>query len=149
MNVPAIRYSRDEMAVVSGATGSWVSLLPDTSRRQPSGVSRIPGGPEGTSALGWDGIAQDSPEAAGRRRRWRLCSCERCDRYRRGAQAASMAKRFNMVGLTPLSSEPQGPNGSVAREPLRVRSPNDERRDNGRHRVAIQLPFGGYIGTLS
>jgi hypothetical protein len=33
VNVPATRYSRDEIAVVSGATGSCVSLLPTTSRQ--------------------------------------------------------------------------------------------------------------------
>src|SRR4029077_2741910 len=56
MNVPATRYSRDETAVVSGATGSCVSLLPTTSRCQPSGVSRIPGGPDGTAPSGGSGL---------------------------------------------------------------------------------------------
>ena len=56
VKVPATRYSRDEIAVVSGATGSWVSLLPTTSRCQPSGVSRTPGGPDGTPPSGGSGL---------------------------------------------------------------------------------------------
>ena len=55
VNVPEIRYSRDEMAVVSGATGSWVSLEPTTLRCQPSGVSRIPGAAEGTAPVSTGG----------------------------------------------------------------------------------------------
>src|SRR6478735_6306884 len=45
VNVPATKYSRDVIAVVSGATGSCVSFSPTTSRCQPSGVSRTPGAP--------------------------------------------------------------------------------------------------------
>src|SRR5689334_10905132 len=56
VNVPAIRYSREDTAVVRGATGSWVSLLPTTSRCHPSGVSRIPAGPDGTSPSGGRGL---------------------------------------------------------------------------------------------
>src|SRR6185295_6867690 len=56
VKVPATRYSRDEMAVVSGATGSCVSLLPTTSRCQPSGVSRTPGGADGTAPSGGRGL---------------------------------------------------------------------------------------------
>ena len=56
VKVPATRYSRDEMAVVNGATGSWVSLLPTTSRCQPSGVSRTPGGADGTAPSGGRGL---------------------------------------------------------------------------------------------
>ena len=56
VKVPAIRYSREEIAVVNGATGSWVSLAPTTSRCQPSGVSRTPGGPDGTAPSGGSGL---------------------------------------------------------------------------------------------
>src|SRR4029450_6360537 len=56
VKVPATRYSRDEIAVVSGATGSCVSLLPTTSRCQPSGVSRTPGGADGTAPSGGSGL---------------------------------------------------------------------------------------------
>src|SRR3954469_24633068 len=56
VNVPAIRYSRDEIAVVSGATGSCVSLAPTTSRCQPSGVSSTPGGADGTAPSGGSGF---------------------------------------------------------------------------------------------
>ena len=56
VNVPATRYSRDEIAVVSGATGSCVSFSPTTSRCQPSGVSRTPGGPDGTAPSGGSGL---------------------------------------------------------------------------------------------
>ena len=55
VKVPEMRYSRDEMAVVSGATGSWVSLLPTTDRCQPSGVSRMPGAAEGTAPVSGGG----------------------------------------------------------------------------------------------
>src|SRR6476620_2036950 len=56
VKVPATRYSREEIAVVNGATGSWVSLAPTTSRCQPSGVSRTPGGPDGTPPSGGSGL---------------------------------------------------------------------------------------------
>src|SRR4029079_12459305 len=65
VKVPAIRYSRDEIAVVRGATGSWVSLAPTTSRCQPSGVSRIPGGPDGTAPSGGSGVVASSGTTAG------------------------------------------------------------------------------------
>src|SRR4029079_6673682 len=65
VKVPAIRYSRDEIAVVRGATGSWVSLAPPTSRCQPSGVSRIPGGPDGTAPSGGSGFVGFATGVAG------------------------------------------------------------------------------------
>ena len=43
MKVPPTRYSRDETAVVRGATGSCVSLVAATVRIQPSGVVTTPG----------------------------------------------------------------------------------------------------------
>ena len=102
VNVPAIRYSRDEIAVVSGATGSCVSLLPTTSRCQPSGVSRIPGGPEGTAPSGGSGLVAFTGTAGSGGGGGSASA--------RGAAAsgiatqtdASMAKRFNMVVLAPL-----------------------------------------------
>src|SRR5271169_5928369 len=43
-NIPLDRYSRDEIAVVNGATGTCVSSLAPSPRVQPSGVLRIEGG---------------------------------------------------------------------------------------------------------
>src|SRR5919206_772899 len=102
MKVPAIRYSRDEIAVVSGATGSCVSLLPTTSRCQPSGVSSTPGGPEGTAPSGGSGLVALTGTAGSAGGGGSACA--------RGATAATgiatqtdanMAKRFNMVGIAP------------------------------------------------
>src|SRR3954469_22458624 len=100
VKVPATRYSREEMAVVSGATGSCVSLLPTTSRCQPSGVSRIPGGAEGTAPSGGSGLVTGTTAGSGG---------AGGSANARGAvptgtsmQAASAAKRFNMGVKTPL-----------------------------------------------
>src|SRR5882757_10790346 len=65
VKVPAIRYSRDEIAVVNGATGSCVSLAPVTSRCQPSGVSRAPGGADGTAPSGGSGLVAFTGTTAG------------------------------------------------------------------------------------
>lgn len=48
--MPLDMYSRDEMAVVSGATGTCISSFAPNPRVQPSGVLRIAGGFEGTVA---------------------------------------------------------------------------------------------------
>ena len=97
VKVPAIRYSREEIAVVNGATGSWVSLAPTTSRCQPSGVSRTPGGPDGTPPSGGSGLVAFTGTAGSGGAGGSACA--------RGAAAtgiatqtdASIAKRFNMV----------------------------------------------------
>ena len=137
VNVPATRYSRDEIAVVSGATGSCVSFSPTTSRCQPSGVSRTPGGPDGTAPSGgadWSHSPRD-PRADGG------------SAWARGAPTtgiatqtdASMAKRFNMVVSAPLVVGIQRIcNGSVAREPLMVGLPNGEHTKNSSGPVPIE-----------
>src|SRR4029079_8148859 len=102
VKVPATRYSREEIAVVNGATGSWVSLAPTTSRCQPSGVSRTPGGPDGTPPSGGSGLVAFTGTAGSGGAGGSACA--------RGAAAtgiatqtdASMAKRFNMVVSAPL-----------------------------------------------
>src|SRR3954447_22346334 len=102
VKVPATRYSRDEMAVVNGATGSCVSLLPTTERCQPSGVSSTPGGADGTAPSGGSGLVSPTGCTAG--------SGGGGSANARGAvptgiamqTAASMAKRFNMVVMAPL-----------------------------------------------
>src|ERR1700754_1313647 len=101
VNVPAIRYSREVIAVVNGATGSCVSLAPTTSRCQPSGVSRVPATADGTAPSGGSGLVTFNGTAGsggggggGGGSAWA-----------RGAVAtgiatqtvASMAKRFNMA----------------------------------------------------
>src|SRR4051795_3668193 len=139
VKVPATRYSRDEMAVVNGATGSCVSLLPTTSRCQPSGVSRTPGGADGTAPSGGSGLVALTGTAGSGGGGGSACP--------RGAAAtgiatqtdASMAKRFNIVVLAPLvGSESRRSNGSVATEHLMVGLPNGERTANSSRRVPIQ-----------
>src|SRR5262245_47481847 len=48
MKVPLARYSRDEIAVVNGGTGSWLSSLAPRVSVQPSGVLIVAGTPDGT-----------------------------------------------------------------------------------------------------
>src|ERR1700704_5879999 len=48
-NIPLERYSRDEIAVVSGATGTCLSSFAPSARVQPSGVFTLTGGPGGTA----------------------------------------------------------------------------------------------------
>src|SRR5258705_4454585 len=101
VKVPAIRYSREVIAVVNGATGSCVSLAPTTSMGQPSGVSRPPGGADGTAPSGGRGLVAFTGTAGSGGGGW-ACA--------RGAPptgiamqtAPSNAKRFNMVDLAPL-----------------------------------------------
>src|SRR5262249_49697329 len=47
-NVPLARYSRDETAVVNGATGTCDSSFAPRAKIQPSGVLRVAGSAEGT-----------------------------------------------------------------------------------------------------
>src|ERR1700730_3035048 len=71
VNVPETSYSRDVIAVVSGATGTSLSSLPTTVKTQPSGASNTPGGPDGTAPLcgdgarGGAGLAADGTEWSG------------------------------------------------------------------------------------
>src|SRR5690348_3681212 len=112
VNVPATRYSRDEIAVVNGATGSWVSSAPTTSRCQPSGVSRTPGGPEGTRPSGGSGLVGSIGATAGSAGGGGSATA-------RGAAAtgiathavASMAKRLNMAAIALSSSGHAGVSG--------------------------------------
>src|SRR4029077_15559439 len=55
VNVPPTRYSREEVAVVSGATGSCVSLVAATVSTQPSGLVTMPGSAEATTPLSGGG----------------------------------------------------------------------------------------------
>src|SRR6201999_1272266 len=149
VKVPATRYSRDEIAVVSGATGSWVSLAPTTSRCQPSGVSRTPGGPDGTAPSGGSGLVTFTGTAGSGGGGGSACA--------RGAPTtgiatqtdASMAKRFNMVVLAPLVVGIQRIcNGSVAREPLMMGLRNGEHTGNNSRRVPIEWASCGLRSCL-
>jgi hypothetical protein len=62
--VPETSYSRDVIAVVSGATGTSLSSLPTTVKTQPSGASNTPGGPDGTAPLSGDGASGGAGLAA-------------------------------------------------------------------------------------
>ncbi len=97
VKVPATRYSRDETAVVSGATGSWVSLLPTTSICQPSGVSRIPGGPEGTAPSGGSGLVTFTGAAGSGGGGGGSANARGAVASGISMQAATAAKRVNMV----------------------------------------------------
>src|SRR5882757_8997125 len=48
-NIPLERYSRDDIAVVSGATGTCLSSFAPRARIQPSGVVTLDGVPGGTA----------------------------------------------------------------------------------------------------
>src|SRR5690606_34708560 len=52
VNVAATRYSRDDRAVVSGATATWYSSRAATVSSHPSGVRTVPAGPDGTAPAG-------------------------------------------------------------------------------------------------
>src|SRR5882762_1376467 len=96
VNVPATRYSRDEIAVVNGATGSCVSLLPTTSRCQPSGVLRTPGGADGTAPSGGSGLVAFTG-TAGSGAGGSACARGAAPTGIAMQTVASMARRFNMV----------------------------------------------------
>src|SRR6476661_5315568 len=108
VNVPATRYSRDVIAVVSGATGSCVSFSPTTSRCLPSGVSRTPGGPDGTAPSGGSGLVTFTGTAGSGGGGGSACA--------RGAPTtgiatqtdASMAKRFTWLSWRLSWSEYNG-----------------------------------------
>src|SRR5258705_5817224 len=101
VKVPAIRYSREVIAVVNGATGSCVSLAPTTSRCQPSGVSRTPGGAEGTAPSGGRGLVALTG-IAGSGAGGSACARGAAPTGIAMQTAPSNAKRFNMVDLAPL-----------------------------------------------
>src|SRR4029078_1327637 len=102
VKVPATRYSRDEMAVVSGATGNCVSWLPTTSRCQPSGVSRTPGGADGTAPSGGSGLVALTGTAGSGGGGGSACASGATATGSATQTDASMAKRFNMADLAPL-----------------------------------------------
>lgn len=66
MNVPLVRYSREEVAVVNGGTGTCDSSLAPTARVQPSGVFTVAGAPDGTcpAAGGAESGAADSEDGS-------------------------------------------------------------------------------------
>lgn len=65
VNVPETSYSRDVLAVISGATGTSLSSLPTTVKTQPSGVSNTLGGPDGAAPSPEDGGSGAAGPAAG------------------------------------------------------------------------------------
>src|ERR1700704_755764 len=120
VKVPAMMYSREVIAVVNGATGSCVSLAPTTSRCQPSGVLRTPGGADGTAPSGGSGLVAFSGTTAGSGGGGgSACARGAAPTGNAMQTAPSNAKRFNMVDLAPLvGRNPWGSNGSVASETL-------------------------------
>src|SRR4051812_26357011 len=105
VKVPAIRYSRDEIAVVNGATGNCVSLAPTTSRCQPSGVSSTPGAAEGTAPSGGSGLVASTGTTAGSGAGGGGGSATARGAVPTGIAmqtVANTAKRFNIVVLAPL-----------------------------------------------
>src|ERR1700738_3688389 len=98
VNVPSTRYSRDAAKPVSGATGSMDSFTPVTFKVQPSGVLKIPGGPEGTGPLGPPG-GGGAVSAAGTTGAGSGGSANASGAAPVGTSmqtAAKVAKRFNM-----------------------------------------------------
>src|ERR1700744_1898291 len=69
--IPLARYSRDEIAVVSGGTGTCVSSLAPNPIVQPSGVTNVAGGfdgrldPAGGAPAGGAGAESGSAPDAG------------------------------------------------------------------------------------
>ena len=87
MNVPPTRYSREDTAVVRGATGSWVSLLAATVSTHPSGVVTTPGSAEATTPLSGGGPGSSAGGSA-------IASGAVPTAISR--QEANVAKRFSM-----------------------------------------------------
>src|SRR4051794_19121567 len=102
LKVPAMMYSREVIAVVNGATGSCVSLAPMTSRCQPSGVLRTPGGADGTAPSGGSGLVGSIGTTAGSGGGGSACTRGAAPTGIAMQTAPSNAKRFNMVDLAPL-----------------------------------------------
>src|SRR5882757_6002315 len=65
VNVPPTRYSRDETAVVSGATGNWVSSFATTVSVHPSGLVTMPGSADGTTPLSGGGPGSSAGSIGG------------------------------------------------------------------------------------
>lgn len=68
--MPLATYSRDEIAVVNGATGTCISSLAPRANLQPSGVLTVAGSPEGIRPSDGDsaaaaGLASGSAPDAG------------------------------------------------------------------------------------
>src|ERR1700712_2288499 len=109
VKVPPTRYSRDEMAVVSGATGSWLSLMPDTVTVQPSGVTSTPGGADGTAPVSGGGgpgtpTGATAGSGGGGSARARGAAASGANMQ----TAARVAKRFNILVVAPLVVESNG-----------------------------------------
>ena len=101
VKVAPTMYSREEAAVVSGATGSWLSSLAETVSFQPSGVVTTPGSAEATRPLSGGGPASTAGSAGG----GGGGSADARGANATGANiktAAKVAKRFNMRKLVPL-----------------------------------------------
>src|SRR5271157_583527 len=132
VNVPPTSQSRDESAVVSGGTGSWVSLLPTTVNVRPSGVCAMPGTSEGTAPLsggGPGGGASGSPAgaAAGSGGGGSAIASGAVPTGTSRQTAARVAKRFNMSRWRLSSSESHG---ICPWNNLWVGCPNGKRTDN-------------------
>src|ERR1700730_783980 len=139
VQVPAIRYSREVIAVVHGATGRCVAVAPATARCQPSGVARLPGGAEGTAPSGGSGLVAFTGTAGSGGGGGSACAIGAAPAGIARQTAASMPKRFTMVVLAPLMGRnPRGSNGSVAREHLMAGFLIGDRTANNSRRIPIQ-----------
>src|SRR5882757_8452012 len=65
VKVPPTRYSRDVIAVVSGATGNRDSFLPDTVNFNPSGAARKPGAADAIAPVSGAGALSATGTGAG------------------------------------------------------------------------------------
>ena len=90
VNVPPTRYSREDTAVVSGAIGSWVSSLAATVSTHPSGLVTTAGSLEATTPVSGGGPGSSAGGSA---------TAIGAVVSGTNEQAASAAKRFNMVGV--------------------------------------------------
>ena len=138
VKVPATRYSRDEIAVVSGATGSWVSLLADDLEVPAVRGVEDSGGRRRNGTL--------RRERIGRVHRRPRDPGAEAGRPARGARPRPGSRRRRLPawqsGSTWLYSAPlvvgiqRICNGSVAREHLMAGLPNGERT-----RKTVRAPF--------
>ena len=113
VNVPPTIQSRDDSAVVSGATGNWVSSFAATVNVRPSWVCAMPGTSDATTPVSGGGPGS----AAGATGPGSGGSAMASGAVPNGASmqtAAKVAKRFNMSRWRLSSCEsPTGSTGSV------------------------------------
>ncbi|BBZ30796.1 hypothetical protein MMAD_50910 [Mycolicibacterium madagascariense] len=99
VNVPPTRYSREDNAVVNGATGNSVSLVAATVNTHPSGVVTTPGGEDATTpSSGGGGPGSAAGTTAGSGSAGGSASATGAAPIEVSMQAeASRATRFNMA----------------------------------------------------